>query len=133
MLLLVSKTLVIIPSFNERENIVALIEQILAEREDIDVLVVDDASPDGTATLIEELQKKHPSRLNLIVRAGKGGRGSAVLRGFQFAMEHDYDQVFEMDADFSHKPSELHLFFAKIPHHDVIVRSRYLPESKIHH
>lgn len=133
MLRVVSKTLIIIPSFNERENIASLVEQILLEREDLDILVVDDSSPDGTAGIIEELQKKHPSRLNLIVRAGKGGRGSAVLRGFQFALERGYDQVFEMDADFSHKPSELHLFFAKMPEHDVVVGSRYLPQSEIHH
>ncbi len=125
--------LVIIPSYNERENIAALIERILAVSPAIDVLVVDDDSPDGTSALVRERAGQGDGRVWLISRKGKGGRGSAVLAGFRFALERSYGIIFEMDADFSHKPDEIPLFLDAIGRHDLVVGSRYLPGSEIHH
>lgn len=128
-----SSVLVIIPSYNESENIVALVDDILAQSPEIDVLVVDDNSPDGTSALVQQQIPRHQGRLHLLSRTGKGGRGSAVLAGFHYALEHDYQFVFEMDADFSHKPSEIPLFLEKIKNYDMVLGSRYLPGSEIHH
>src|SRR6267154_398399 len=106
--------LVIVPSYMERENIAALIERLLSLPASVDVLIVDDNSPDGTADAVKPLQPVYGERLHLTVRQGKGGRGSAVLEGFRFALSRDYEYVFEMDADFSHKPEEIPLFLEKI-------------------
>jgi len=127
------KILVIVPCYNERENIVQLIEAILQQSPDIDVLVVDDQSPDGTSELVQSHVEKHHGRLQLLTRKGKGGRGSAVLAGFKIALEKGYNLIFEMDADFSHKPEEIPRFLAKIDGFDYVVGSRYLPGSEIHH
>lgn len=128
-----SRILVIIPCYNERENIVQLIDAILAQSPDIDVLVVDDQSPDGTSALVQQHVERHQGRLQLLTRLGKGGRGSAVLAGFKIALEKGYDLIFEMDADFSHKPEEISRFLEKIDGYDYVVGSRYLPGSEIHH
>ncbi len=125
--------LVIIPSYNERENIAALIERLLAVSAAIDVLVVDDDSPDGTSAIVRECTARSDGRLTLITRTGKGGRGSAVLAGFRHALEHGYQVVFEMDADFSHKPEEIPRFLEAVRRYDMVVGSRYLPGSEIHH
>ena len=127
------RTLVIIPSFNERENIGALIKEIIALSDDVDVLVVDDASPDGTAEAVRNLQVTYENRLFLIVRQGKGGRGSAVLEGFQFGLNGPYERIIEMDADFSHKPQEIPVLIQAAEQADCVVGSRYLPGSEIHH
>lgn len=124
--------LVIVPSYNERENIAALIESVLAHGPEIDVLVVDDESPDGTSGVVNAEIGKHAGRLHLMTRRGKGGRGSAVLEGFRYALEHGYDLVLEMDADFSHKPDEIPLLLDRIQTCDFVVGSRYLPQSEIH-
>ena len=122
--------LVIIPTYNEAANIEKLVEQLLSFN--VQALVVDDNSPDGTSQLISALGKKWPGQVHLMCRAsGKNGRGSATLDGFKWALERDYDPIFEMDADFSHDPSELPRFFEKIKAVDVVVGSRYLPESRI--
>jgi len=126
-----AKTLVIIPTFNERENIAALVERILSLHPDFDVLVVDDASPDGTSAVVSELQQKHPEHLHLITRTKKDGRGGAVLEGFRFGLARDYALFFEMDADFSHRPEDITLFLESIRSFDVVVGSRYLPGSRI--
>ena len=128
-----SNTLIVIPSFNERENIGNLIERIFELHSSINILIVDDGSPDGTADVVRQLQSKFPNQLHLIVREGKGGRGSAVLTGFQFGLEKGFDLIFEMDADFSHKPEEITLFLEKIQECDMVIGSRYLPGSEIHH
>lgn len=125
--------LVIIPSYNERENIAALIERVTAVSPDIDVLVVDDDSPDGTSAIVREIEVKSSGRVFLLSRKGKGGRGSAVLAGFRFALERSYQTVFEMDADFSHLPEEIPRFLKAIASYDMVVGSRYLPGSEIHH
>ncbi|MFA6039791.1 MAG: polyprenol monophosphomannose synthase [Candidatus Peribacteraceae bacterium] len=129
----IPRTLVIIPSFNERENIGALVEEVLAVAPGIEVLVVDDSSPDGTAETVRQAQGRHPDRLHLIVRQGKGGRGSAVLEGFAFALKGPYLRILEMDADFSHRPSEIPTLIEAAEHADCVVGSRYLPGSEIHH
>lgn len=126
-------TLITIPTFNEAENIGKLCARLLDMYPDVHVLVVDDASPDGTAHAVEELQKKFGGRLHLMKRTGKGGRGSAVLDGFRFGLKRYYSLFFEMDADFSHSPEEIPLFLRKMAEGcDMVLGSRYLPGSKIY-
>ena len=98
------KTLIIIPSYNEIENIEAITSTVLSLSNDYQVLVVDDGSPDGTAMKVRELQSRHDGRLHLIERRGKLGLGTAYIEGFHFALSRDYDFIMEMDADFSHDP-----------------------------
>ncbi|MGD8395273.1 MAG: polyprenol monophosphomannose synthase [Candidatus Eiseniibacteriota bacterium] len=117
--------LVIVPTYNERENIERLIPEILALEPPLDVLVVDDNSPDGTGEVAASLAARIP-RVHLIERPGKLGLGSAYIAGFRFALERDYDLVFEMDADFSHDPQKLPDFVAAIADADLILGSRYL-------
>jgi dolichol-phosphate mannosyltransferase len=126
-------SLVVIPSYNESENIVSLVTEILSSYPSIDVMVVDDNSPDGTAKILQEELGKWDGRLHVVVRKGKGGRGSAVLEGFRRSLQSDYAFVFEMDADFSHKPEEIQMFLDAAEHCDMVVGSRYLPGSEIHH
>jgi dolichol-phosphate mannosyltransferase len=120
------KGLVIIPTFNERENIEAILRAALAQDEGIEVLVVDDSSPDGTGERVAALAQEDP-RIHLIQRPGKMGLGSAYIRGFQWALERpDIDCVFEMDADFSHNPEDLKRLIAEIREQDLVLGSRYL-------
>lgn len=100
------RSLVIIPTYNEVENAAAIIKAVFAEG-DYHVLIIDDASPDGTAAVVKELQKEFPEKLFLIERAGKLGLGTAYINGFKWALDHSYDYIFEMDADFSHNPDDL--------------------------
>jgi len=118
------KTLVIIPTYNESENVARIIEAVLAKAEHIDVLIVDDNSPDGTAAIVEKIRDKN-SRVRLIKRAGKLGLGTAYVAGFKYAIENSYDLVFEMDADFSHDPGEIPNFLEAIKDHDLVIGSRY--------
>src|SRR5690606_35754175 len=99
--------LVIIPSFNEIENIEAIIRTVLELKKDFHVLVVDDNSPDGTADAVRKVQGEFPQRVFLEVRKEKSGLGTAYIHGFKWALERDYDYIFEMDADFSHRPADL--------------------------
>ena len=99
--------LVIIPTYNEKENIADIITHVMGLEGDFHVLVIDDGSPDGTATIVKGLQEEWSGRVHLLERAGKLGLGTAYLTGFKWALEHDYDYVFEMDADFSHNPDDL--------------------------
>ncbi len=117
--------LVIIPTYNEAANIQALIPRVLEQSESIDVLVVDDNSPDGTGHLVEELARSD-SRIHVMHRAGKEGLGSAYVAGFKWALERDYQLVFEMDADFSHDPKHLPEFLDAAKTADLILGSRYL-------
>ena len=103
--------LVIIPTYNEIENISRIVPAVLALEGEYSVLVIDDASPDGTAAAVETLQAEYPGRVHLIRRAGKLGLGTAYLAGFKWALERDYDYIFEMDADFSHDPADLPRLF----------------------
>ncbi|MCQ2182530.1 MAG: polyprenol monophosphomannose synthase [Bacteroidales bacterium] len=101
------KTLVIIPTYNEIENISGIVHAVLSKEEGFDVLVIDDGSPDGTAEAVKSMQQEFGERLHLIERSGKLGLGTAYLAGFEYALERDYEYVFEMDADFSHNPDDL--------------------------
>jgi glycosyltransferase involved in cell wall biosynthesis len=126
------KTLIIIPTFNEAENIGRLTQRLMGMDESIHVLVVDDASPDGTADIVKAQGAASGGRLNILKRTGKGGRGSAVLEGFRIGLTQGYELLFEMDADFSHNPEEIPSFLRKIDEgYDMVLGSRYLPESKI--
>ena len=117
--------LVIIPPFNERENIEPMIEKLLALPYGLDVLIVDDNSPDGTAALVEEWQKKS-ERVHLIRRPGKMGLGSAYRDGFRYALQHGAEYIFEMDADFSHDPDAIGEFLRAAQDADIVLGSRYL-------
>lgn len=118
--------LVIIPTFNEIENIEAIIKTVFDLKKNFDVLVVDDNSPDGTAQNVKELQEQFKDRLFLEVRMEKSGLGTAYIHGFKWALAHGYDYIFEMDADFSHKPSDLlRLHRTCLNGADVAVGSRY--------
>jgi dolichol-phosphate mannosyltransferase len=119
------KTLVIIPTYNEADNIVRLIPEVLRQDEGIDILVIDDASPDKTAELVKEL-KVHNPRVHLFERPGKLGLGSAYVEGFRFALKTSYDYIFEMDADFSHDPLDIPRFLKEMENHDLVLGSRYI-------
>jgi dolichol-phosphate mannosyltransferase len=99
--------IVIIPTYNEIENIQAIIEKVLSLEPVFDLLIVDDGSPDGTALAVKRLQTQHPNRIHLLERKGKLGLGTAYIAGFKYALEHGYEYIFEMDADFSHNPDDL--------------------------
>lgn len=120
------KTLVVIPTFNEKENIQALVPTLRQTGASVDVLVVDDNSPDGTGNVVREMQKKD-SQLHLLSRAGKEGLGKAYLAGFDWALQRDYEAVIEMDADFSHRPVDLLKLLGALKEHDFVVGSRWVP------
>ena len=119
------KRLIIIPTYNERENVVKMIQRLMGMESMFDLLIVDDGSPDGTAALVKEQQAQFPDRLHLIERAGKLGLGTAYICGFKFALEHGYDRVFEMDCDFSHNPDDLVRLDAMLESRSVAIGSRY--------
>lgn len=118
------KALVIVPTYNERDNILRLIDAVLAQDPRIDVLVVDDGSPDGTGLLVDE-RAATDSRVHIMHRPRKLGLGTAYLAGFHWALERDYELVFEMDADFSHDPSHLPQFLESVADADLVLGSRY--------
>lgn len=118
------RALVIVPTYNERENIRALIESVLSKDPGLDVLVVDDGSPDGTGQIVDEIAATN-SRVFALHRPGKLGLGTAYLEGFRWALERTYDYVFEMDADFSHNPDHLPEFLRRIHDADLVLGSRY--------
>jgi len=117
--------LVVIPTYNEVGNLAALVEQVLAQDARLEILVVDDHSPDGTGQLAEALAQKQP-RLRVLHREAKLGLGTAYITGFKWALERGYDLVFEMDADFSHDPAHLKDFLKAIAGADLVLGSRYL-------
>ncbi len=121
------RKLVIIPTYNEKENIDAIIRRVNALEEGFDVLVIDDASPDGTAPIVRGLMDEFSGRVFLISRSGKLGLGTAYLTGFGWALEHGYDYIFEMDADFSHDPADLPRLYEACAKEgaDMAIGSRY--------
>ena len=119
------KTLVIIPTYDERTNIQNLIHIILEMLPDINILVVDDNSPDGTGDYVKELSEKD-DRVNVIQREGKMGLGTAYVAGFKYMLKNGYDYAIQMDADFSHDPKELPVFLNKIDQYDLLIGSRYI-------
>ena len=120
-----ARVLVIVPTYNERENIARMIDTVLAQDRRIEILVVDDGSPDGTAEIVESMMSRHPGRVHVHKRPGKMGLGTAYLAGFRIAIERRYDLIMEMDADFSHDPSHLPQFLKAIEGADIVLGSRY--------
>ena len=118
------RALVIVPTFNERENITRLIGSILEQDPRLEILVVDDGSPDGTGDLVEGVMQHEP-RLHILRRPRKMGLGTAYIAGFRWALQESYDLVFEMDADFSHDPAHLSQFLGAIEGADLVLGSRY--------
>jgi dolichol-phosphate mannosyltransferase len=119
------RALVVIPTYNEVGNLAPLVGQVLAQDPRLDILVVDDGSPDGTGALADTLAAKEP-RMQVLHREGKLGLGTAYIKGFRWALERGYDYVFEMDADFSHDPAHLKEFLKAVVEADLVVGSRYL-------
>ena len=121
------RKIVIIPTYNEKENIEAIARKVFSLPGEFQILVIDDGSPDGTAGIVKGLQAEFPERLHLLERSGKQGLGTAYLTGFKWSLEHGYDYVFEMDADFSHNPDDLLRLYAACAEQgaDLSVGSRY--------
>jgi len=120
-----TKSLVIIPTYNELENIPRIIPAVLSQDESINILIVDDGSPDGTGAFVKEEMKKN-DKIHLLEREKKMGLGTAYLAGFKYALHNNYDFIFEMDADFSHDPNELKNFLIAISDNDLVLGSRYI-------
>ena len=118
------RALVIVPTYNERENVARLIETVLAQDQRLELLVVDDGSPDGTAEIVDGIMVTN-DRVHILKRPRKMGLGTAYIAGFRWALEHEFDFVFEMDADFSHDPGHLPAFLRAIEGSDLVLGSRY--------
>ncbi|PKN79924.1 MAG: dolichyl-phosphate beta-D-mannosyltransferase [Candidatus Cloacimonetes bacterium HGW-Cloacimonetes-1] len=118
------KALVIVPTYNEIENIAKLVQSVLLQASQIELLIVDDNSPDGTGTVVQRLQATEP-RIHLVQRQGKLGLGSAYVCGFKYALEHDFDFIMEMDADFSHNPDDVPRLLHAAQKYDLVIGSRY--------
>ena len=124
-----SDSIVIIPTYNERENIENIIRAVLGLEKVFDILIIDDGSPDGTSNIVRKLMdNEFSNRLHIIERSGKLGLGTAYITGFKWAIEHDYDYIFEMDADFSHDPNDLPRLYSACHDegYDVAIGSRYI-------
>ena len=121
------RKIVIIPTYNEKENIEAIVRKVFSLPVEFHILVIDDGSPDGTAGIVKGLQAEFPGQLHLLERSGKQGLGTAYLAGFRWSLDKGYDFVFEMDADFSHNPDDLLRLYSACAEHgaDVAVGSRY--------
>ncbi|MFT3918448.1 polyprenol monophosphomannose synthase [Cloacibacterium sp.] len=119
------RKLVIIPTYNEKENVRSIINAVFALEQDFHVLIVDDSSPDGTANIVEEMRKEFPTHLHLLIRKTKDGLGKAYIAGFKWALEYGFDYVFEMDADFSHNPKDLPKLYDAAVNADMSIGSRY--------
>ena len=126
-------SLVIIPTYNEKENIENIFRKVISLESNIHVLIVDDGSPDGTATIVKSLQKDFPTQLHLIERPSKLGLGTAYITGFKWALSKEYNYVFEMDADFSHNPDDLIRLLETCQNEsiDLCIGSRYISGGKV--
>ncbi len=126
--LCMTKSVVIIPTYDEIENIERILRNVFALQRPFDILVVDDGSPDGTGAMVKQMQEEYEGRLHLIERSGKQGLGTAYIKGFQWALERDYDFIFEMDADFSHNPNDLIRLYNACAKdgYDMSIGSRYI-------
>jgi dolichol-phosphate mannosyltransferase len=120
-----NKTLVVVPTYNERENLPPLAQRLLALPVPVDLLVVDDNSPDGTGKVADDLAAKHPA-IHVLHRTEKSGLGRAYIAGFKWALEHGFDLVFELDGDFSHNPDDIPMFILAARDADLVLGSRYL-------
>lgn len=128
-----SRKLVIIPTYNEKENVEKIITKVMSLPNDFDVLIVDDGSPDGTAEIVKKLQQKFINRLHIEERKGKLGLGTAYIHGFKYALRNGYDFIFEMDADFSHNPDDLSRLYDACSKEgaDFAIGSRYTKGGKV--
>ncbi|WP_423129928.1 polyprenol monophosphomannose synthase [Gaoshiqia sp. Z1-71] len=122
------KNLVIIPTYNEKENVEKMIRRVFSLKTPFELLIIDDHSPDGTAAIVKNLQQEFPETLHLLERKGKLGLGTAYITGFQWALEHGADFIFEMDCDFSHNPDDLELLYDACANQgaDLAIGSRYI-------
>lgn len=121
------KKIIIIPTYNEKENVAAMIDRVFSLREQFDILIVDDGSPDRTAAIVRSKQSEYPEHLHLMERGGKLGLGTAYLDGMRWSLARGYDYIFEMDCDFSHNPDDLpRLWEAAREGADVVIGSRYI-------
>ncbi|MBS4027446.1 MAG: polyprenol monophosphomannose synthase [Ignavibacteriales bacterium] len=125
-----SRALVITPTYNESENVRQLIDEVLKQDTSLEILIVDDNSPDGTAKIIKEIQQSNP-RVHILERAKKMGLGTAYVAGFKYAIANGFDFMIEMDADFSHNPNELPNFLKLMNEHDLVIGSRYIGGVRI--
>ena len=123
-----SDSIVIIPTYNEKENIENIIRAVFGLEKAFHILIIEDGSPDGTAAIVKELQKEFPEQLFMVERTGKLGLGTAYICGFKWAIEHKYDYIFEMDADFSHNPNDLPRLYNACAEegYDLAIGSRYV-------
>jgi dolichol-phosphate mannosyltransferase len=119
------RRLIIIPTYNERENVTKMVDRLMAMPQGFDLLIVDDGSPDGTADLVREAQSRYGERVAMIERSGKLGLGTAYIAGFKYALAKGYDRIFEMDCDFSHNPDDLPRLDAMLEDKSVAIGSRY--------
>src|SRR3989339_87867 len=123
------QTIVMIPTYNERENIFPLLQQVLEIDKDIEVLVVDDNSPDGTWRIVEDMSEKEP-RIHLLLRKRRKGRGVAGIDGLKYALDKGADYIIEMDADFSHNPKYIPELLREIKNYDIVIGSRFVKGAK---
>jgi dolichol-phosphate mannosyltransferase len=122
------KTMVVMPTYNEADNLVQMVAELMTlELDSLEILIIDDNSPDGTGQIAEELTAQYTNKLHVIHRQGKMGLGTAYITGFRHALEDGADYIIQMDADFSHSPSYLPLFLDKIGECDMVIGSRYIP------
>ena len=123
-----SDSVIIIPTYNEKENIERMIRTLMQLEHGFDVLVVDDGSPDGTAAIVKDMMEVFPGRVHIIERSGKLGLGTAYIAGFKWALKEGYEYIFEMDADFSHNPDDVPLLYSACADwgYDVSIGSRYV-------
>ncbi len=127
-----AKSIVIIPTYNELDNVGPMANAIMELKSTFDILFIDDQSPDGTAAVIEQLKSQHPERIHLEKRSGKLGLGTAYIHGFKWALAHDYEYIFEMDCDFSHNPKDLERLLATCESGvDVVIGSRYCRGGRV--
>lgn len=120
------RCLVVVPTYNEHDNLQGIVASIFEHAPAVHILVVDDNSPDGTGELADELSRAQPDRVFVLHRAGKEGLGKAYIDGFKYALARDYDLIIQMDADFSHDPKYLPIFFEAIQTNDLVIGSRYV-------
>lgn len=127
------KNIVIIPTYNEKENIEKIIRAVLNLDSKFDILIIDDNSPDGTPQIVKKIKQEFPNRIFLLERPGKLGLGTAYIAGFKYCLEHNYDYIFEMDSDFSHRPEDLERLLEQCvnTNADIVVGSRYVKGGKV--
>ena len=120
------RCLVVVPTYNERDNLTGIVDSIFQHAPDVHIAIVDDNSPDGTGALAEELHQARPDKVFVLHRTRKEGLGPAYIEGFKYALARDYEAIVQMDADFSHDPKYLPAFFEALRTHDVVIGSRYV-------